>query len=146
MDKKTFITLFTEALQDKDIKNYFISIGDNKYRADDTLNLCSSYLWVDVDTLKDRLIDTVRRKNADYSAGDDAFKNFRYCEQIGVSVEKGILVRICDKIARYDNLSQGKEAQVKDESIADTLLDLCAYIIIYNIYVNEEWKQSSEND
>ena len=39
------------------------------------------------------------------------------------------LIRIDDKVRRLKNL-RNKENQVKDESIEDTLLDLCGYAIL----------------
>ena len=77
-------------------------------------------------------------KNADYSGSEaesNPFKNFEACEQIGVcSVEQGILVRMMDKMARITNLTK-QEAQVKDESITDTCLDLANYALILKAYI-----------
>lgn len=75
------------------------------------------------------------KKNADYAKGEDPFANFKVCETLQIcSVEEGILVRITDKLARISNLIK-QEAQVKDESILDTLQDLANYTAILNTYL-----------
>lgn len=82
-------------------------------------------------------LELVRRKNTDYSGSADPFKNFRSAEVIGVGVDKAILVRILDKIARIGNLLD-TEAQVKDESIDDTLIDAANYLLILKAYLYDE--------
>jgi len=57
-----------------------------------------------------------KRKNADY--GSEGLKRF------GVM---GITTRISDKTDRLVNLTWRKQAEVKDESIEDTLKDLINY-------------------
>ncbi len=82
-------------------------------------------------------LEISRRKNADYSSGDDAFKNFRASETFGVPVETAILVRMSDKFARIGNLLN-KEGEVKDESISDTLKDLANYAMILKVYIDQK--------
>ena len=75
------------------------------------------------------MLELTKAKNHDYAKGDDPYKNFRLVEQLGIcSVETGILVRMCDKMSRIANLID-TDAKVKDESIADTLIDLANYSI-----------------
>lgn len=82
------------------------------------------------------------KKNADY-AKTDPFGNFKLVEELGITnVEKGILVRMADKISRITNLID-KEAQVKDESIEDTLQDLANYAVILKIYL-QLWKKCAD--
>ncbi len=70
------------------------------------------------------------KKNHDYSEGQkDPFSNFRMCEAFGIPAWKGCLVRISDKYSRIVQLST-KKAEVKDESIEDTLMDLSCYALI----------------
>ena len=77
----------------------------------------------------------VKVKNGDYANGQDPFQNFRMVESIGLcSVEQGILVRMSDKMQRITNLLT-REAEVKDESIADTLSDLRNYANILQVYL-----------
>ena len=77
----------------------------------------------------DNGMDLMMKKNADYAGKEDPFRNFRAIETMGLSVEQGILVRMSDKFSRIGTLlsDQSSEAQVKDESIEDTLLDLINY-------------------
>lgn len=73
------------------------------------------------------------RKNADYAdtqVSRDPFKNFRVCESMGFcSAEKGILVRLSDKISRVTTLID-KPPQVSDESFEDTIVDAINYLVL----------------
>lgn len=71
----------------------------------------------------------VHKKNADYATSTDPFQNFRNASAVGVSPERAILVRIMDKISRISNLID-KEAQVKDETMEDTIHDAINYLAI----------------
>lgn len=76
----------------------------------------------------------LQKKNVDYSGQDDPFKNFRLCEAMClVSVERGLLVRMLDKIGRISTLIENNSPQV-DESIEDTLIDLINYAAILITY------------
>ena len=92
----------------------------------------------DMQTTFTHCIETAKRKNADYAGeNSDPFKNFKNCVFLGVPVEKGILVRMMDKMSRISNLID-KEAQVKDESINDTLDDLINYAAILKSYIKNK--------
>tara|TARA_Y100000401_G_C8252951_1_gene189188 strand:+ start:345 stop:719 length:375 start_codon:yes stop_codon:yes gene_type:complete len=56
----------------------------------------------------------------------------------------GVLVRLNDKIQRLANLidkqSKGEDAQVCDESLADTSSDICNYGAILTLLVNNRWE------
>ena len=68
-------------------------------------------------------------KAKDYAKSDDPYSNFRMCEELGIcSVEEGFLVRMSDKLSRLAQLTK-KEADVKDESMEDTCMDLAVYAI-----------------
>ena len=83
----------------------------------------------------DKCVVLLKKKNNDYATDKDPFRNFRFSEIAGVPVEKGIMVRMLDKMSRVSNLLEnGKEAQVRDESIEDTLLDICNYAAILSAY------------
>lgn len=70
----------------------------------------------------DEMAKTYEKKNTDYG---DSF---------GISVRKygniAALTRISDKFNRIENLILNGNAQVKDESLKDTLLDLANYAIM----------------
>ncbi len=76
----------------------------------------------------------VLAKNKDYANSNDPFKNFKLSSLVGVTPEKAILVRISDKMARVVNLLE-KEADVKDETIEDTILDMINYLAILRAYL-----------
>ncbi len=82
-------------------------------------------------------IEIMEAKSKDYAKNNDPFANFRACEMFGVPLERGILVRIIDKISRINNLFD-KEADVKDESIDDTIRDAINYLNIISIYLKEK--------
>ena len=81
--------------------------------------------------------DISRKKNADYSANNDAFLNFRSTQNMGISPATAIMVRMGDKMARVGNLLK-KKGLVEDESIHDTLRDLANYSLILSIYLQAE--------
>ena len=67
------------------------------------------------------LTELYERKNADY--GNSFSKTF---EEFGMT---STLVRLSDKLERLKTLSK-KEAQVKDESIQDTVIDIAVYAML----------------
>lgn len=72
--------------------------------------------------LTEKAADTYRRKNADYG---NSFVNVRN------KYPNSILVRLNDKLSRLEVLiGKQHEAEVKDESIEDTLLDLANYALL----------------
>lgn len=90
----------------------------------------------------DKNLEISRKKNSDYTGSVNPFKNFEGSEFVGVSVERGILVRIMDKISRVSALLDN-EAQVKDESIYDTLADLCNYSAILKAYLENKYGKTN---
>lgn len=74
-------------------------------------------------------VSLIEKKNADYATEADPWRNFKFAELVGVSVDRAILVRISDKIARISNLTE-KEASVVDEKVEDTILDAINYLAI----------------
>lgn len=100
----------------------------------------------DLEDTFNQCLETARRKNADYAGTGDPFKNFKNVEVLGIcSVEAGILTRMTDKMSRISNLTK-QDAQVKDESIIDTLMDLINYAAILKSYLKskKEIKLDSE--
>lgn len=85
-----------------------------------------------------------KQKNDDYAGNTDPYKNFKWCEVLGIcSVERGILVRMTDKMSRIVNLLE-KENSVKDEAITDTLEDLSNYAVILKCYLEQNKKELSK--
>lgn len=89
-------------------------------------------------TFKEAL-SILKVKNSDYATEVDPWQNFRFAELVGVGVERAILVRMSDKLARISNILE-KETQVKDESIMDTLVDLANYSAILKVYLENKKK------
>ena len=87
----------------------------------------------------ERMHAIMRAKNADYcGASEDPFSNFRMVEHLRItSVETGILTRMSDKLARIVALLENKTAEVKDETILDSILDMCNYGLILASYLKE---------
>ena len=114
---------------------------------------------MDKDMDKDLFINMVARnfattlaimtdKNQDYAVETDPFKNFRGCTDLQIPVEKGIMIRLLDKVERIKNLLSRPSFKpaVSDESVEDTLCDLMAYANILLTYMQwEEKKQAQQN-
>lgn len=79
------------------------------------------------------------KKNADYATEGDSLSNLKMSEMMGIPAWKGALIRIMDKFSRIIQLAKRDgQANVKDESILDTLLDLSIYCLL-TIILFEEW-------
>jgi len=77
----------------------------------------------------DDMFELHKRKNNDYGS-----------DNIGALGEGALFVRIWDKVSRLKSLTwEKKNAQVKDESIEDTIKDLAVYSIIWLIYRHGKW-------
>lgn len=81
-------------------------------------------------------------KNNDYAdSASDPLRNFRACEDAGISAFDGCLTRLSDKYMRVMNLArkerEGREQGVKGEAITDTLLDMANYALIAIILYEE---------
>lgn len=98
-------------------------------------------LVIDMEATFVKCLNMVKIKNNDYSGEKavDPFTNFRKSEAIGVRTEKGILVRMMDKMSRISNLID-QDAQVKSEKIEDTLEDLINYAAILKSYLKQNKK------
>jgi type IV secretory pathway TrbF-like protein len=83
-------------------------------------------------TFKDCLT-TAKLKNQDYANSDNPFKNFEMSLQVGVNVDRAILVRTSDKLSRISNLLD-RDASVKDERLEDTIDDAINYLAILKAY------------
>lgn len=72
-------------------------------------------------------LEVTQKKNADYANPDDAFFNFKHSAFAKVSMERGVLVRLFDKMSRISNLID-RDNKVKDESVRDTIRDAIVYL------------------
>jgi hypothetical protein len=83
--------------------------------------------------LTDRMNATTATKNHDYGGATDPFKNFHK------RGEKGILIRMDDKMARLDSaIWEDRLLKVADESVEDTLIDLATYSLLLIAYLRSK--------
>lgn len=85
----------------------------------------------------EKCFSVLEKKNADYGADSDPFKNFRMSVQVKVEPARGILVRLSDKVSRVSNLLD-KEPAVVSESIHDTIEDAINYLVILDNLIAEQ--------
>lgn len=103
------------------ISEYFIEGCQSEPKSKDTNPLFN--------TLLDQIKDTHEKKNHDY--GNSFAKSM---DEFGMPAAA---IRLSDKLNRFKSLIKS-EAQVKDESIEDTLLDMAAYAIMTVEYLKEK--------
>ena len=77
------------------------------------------------DDVLERMGAIHQAKNADYGSSYNLAPAL-----LGIPAHVGILVRMTDKLARACKLAQGQAAQVQDEALTDTLLDLANYAVL----------------
>ena len=82
-------------------------------------------------------------KNHDYSSGVDPFHNFRMAKMLGIPTELGVLMRMCDKIARLKTFSEKGVLKVENESYRDAILDIINYAVLFAGIVQADQPQRS---
>ena len=89
-------------------------------------------------------------KNSDYANSDNPFKNFEFADLVGIGINKAILVRVSDKIARISNLidkdENGDKVAVKDETITDTIVDAINYLAILKAHWDATHKKGKSKN
>jgi len=75
-------------------------------------------------------------KQADYGVGEDPFANIRASQDFGVPPWVGAVIRLNDKVTRIKSFVQN--GTLKNESVADSLLDISVYALIALILFEEE--------
>lgn len=79
----------------------------------------------------ERALDLLKSKNADYAEKSNIFGNLDMIEALDLgTTEGGIVVRMGDKLRRLSAAAR-RPLAVKDESVADTVMDLINYAILY---------------
>lgn len=109
-----------------DIKDF----KDQKFFAElalSTLNAISKNTGKRPDLITEEAFDLGKRKNRDYGS-----------DNILLFGTAGIVVRIGDKLKRLKTLSTNK-AEVVDEKIADTLMDVFNYAVYGYMLSNDIW-------
>ena len=93
--------------------------------------------------LSKELMDTIEKKNSDYSDDKDFFFNFKTCEYfLDIDPLTGILIRMGDKYSRVCKI-RDSNPKVKNESLKDALLDLAGYALISALYIEPETKKKN---
>jgi hypothetical protein len=77
------------------------------------------------ETVLERMAAIHRAKNADYGNSYELSARL-----LGRPVVEGLLHRMSDKLSRACKLAQGQKAQVQDEALTDTLIDLANYAVL----------------
>ena len=82
--------------------------------------------------------DLAARKNNDYGAKMD---------NIGLTGQHGISVRLVDKVSRVFSLTHpGTQQKVNDESIRDTLMDVMNYAAFGIMLLDGTWTGETSNE
>ena len=99
--------------------------------------------------MHEQSMSIIEKKGHDYNhkqqhQGDTLF-NLRVAAILGIidTPSQGVLVRLCDKMMRLASLmTPGVEAEIKDESIQDTIADVHNYIdYAYLLFMEEQEKR-----
>lgn len=84
-----------------------------------------------IETICENLKETLIKKNKAY--GNSAFETPLLCPLM--SPGSAILVRLSDKIKRFNSLQNG--ANDNGESIKDTILDMAGYCVLYLAFLGK---------
>lgn len=110
-----------------------INLADAIHKYDNRKLQSTEELLVFHKELCDRARVIIEKKNSDYGAVTDLFRNFHGFGAFG------ILVRLSDKMARMrtflEKLAKGEALVVVSESIEDTALDAINYIVLFLGYI-----------
>jgi hypothetical protein len=80
-----------------------------------------------------------RLKGHDYSGMEDTLANLKASSILGVPPEKGVLIRLLDKIMRLKNFIDTGVLEVKNEKIEDTIIDIHNYAdLLYGLIVEKK--------
>jgi hypothetical protein len=86
-------------------------------------------------------LELMKKKNHDYAGkgGQEPFANFTRTEAMGITTtEKGMLVRMTDKMSRLSSFTESGTFAVSDEKLLDTILDMINYSVLFYCYMQEK--------
>lgn len=90
----------------------------------------------------DSTLKLLLNKSSDYAPEEDIYNGMKLCENLGIcTLEKGILVRMTDKIGRLSNLIDHIKV-VHNESTLDTVKDLLGYACLLYVYMEKNIEDS----
>lgn len=104
-------------------------------------NMTSNELFKIHQNLCEDALSLMERKNHDYAgkSGVEPFANFTRAEAMGITTtERGMMVRMLDKMSRLSSFMDSKEFKVEDEKLRDTILDLINYSVLLYSYLEEK--------
>lgn len=78
----------------------------------------------------EKCLKVMENKNHDYSGGGGPFDNFRASAVFGIPAEKGIMLRIMDKMMRIKTYLDKGELKVANEGVLDAIEDNINYLIL----------------
>lgn len=84
----------------------------------------------------DEIVAMHKKKSQDYGRSNDPFANVRASEDFGIAGWVGTAIRMNDKMRRLQIAAQG--AELANESVEDSFLDLAVYAIIGLCLLREE--------
>lgn len=87
----------------------------------------------------DEMWDLHQKKNQDYGAKEDPYRNVRSGADWGVDPWVSALIRGGDKIKRLQKYAQTKE--LANEGAEDSLIDLAVYSVIALVLWREQYKE-----
>lgn len=100
--------------------------------------------------MADEEISIMEQKNHDYSGVQGSpFSNFVICEALGVSeTERGLMVRVLDKIMRITTFLNAGELKVDNEGVKDAISDVRNYFGILDAWLSmsDAQKQAHKMD
>lgn len=81
--------------------------------------------------ISERARNIMEAKNRDYAGGgDDVFANFRGALFLGIQPEIGLLMRCMDKFQRIRAFVATGTLHVKNEPVADAIIDVINYMVL----------------
>jgi hypothetical protein len=92
-------------------------------------------------TLCDAARTLMEKKNTDYAgrSGTEPFANFTRVESMGIcSTERGMLVRLTDKMSRLSSFVEAGKMEVANESFEDTVVDVINYMVLLHSYIKDK--------
>ena len=96
-----------------------------------------------------KALNLMQKKNHDYAgkSGLEPFANFTRAEAMGITTtEKGMMVRLLDKMSRLSSFMDSGTFKVENEKLEDTILDVINYSILLHAYMTEKMRNNSDYD
>lgn len=91
--------------------------------------------------------EIMMKKNHDYTAGSgDPYANFRGSTYLDISVIRGILLRVQDKIMRIRTFDEKGQLQVAGESVTDALIDVINYMVLISGVIKDMQNKGERNE